>query len=612
MKHLLIACALFTILAVQIAVDTVTYITLRNKNRERVSVFQRKQADGILSFVGQRMSDFTYLNQRNAAYMTLHGVPWVPFTDYITMLQLHDFKNNDLIESLNFVPVVKAKLVEAFNTWCTHEFGPSCVVKRIIAGSNTSTLTPYPYVNETITAGGVYYPVIYAYPTSLSSTPVLNALGLNLNSSTFDGGRLLSQMDMARRSNTSITTGRIGLARRLSTNPSGNYGVYLTYPARYRNGTLMGYSNLALRISSLYDGAITSVGVPRKHVSLMIFETSAGPGLSVLYQEPYQKYSSVQEVPLHVLRKSVVTNFDVFERKYTIIFTFSEKYKNTAKNTNVFYIPFALAGGIFILDASVFILLRWYLNRMRTKKMEALHKNTNDLLAYTHHELRNPLNVITGLVDFHCDRLASIIENWNTGTELDLIEEALHDMKIAGSSCKFMEHVVNDVLIIQKLEQRVLDITEESVHIYDLFISIKESLRQKIEEHKALSLKIDCPLDINVHTDPFRLRQILTNFVSNAIKYTSHGTITLYAWTLADSIVLGCLDTGRGIQERHKHLIFKSHVQLNHKDIDRHGSNGLGLYLSKLLADRLNCEIGFDSDVLVGSDFYIKFKNTNE
>jgi len=604
--------ALFLILSVELALIVVTYVVLRGKNYERIESFQQAKANTIVSFINARMRDFYYLNQRNAAYLSLHGRPWVPFSDYMTMIQLHEFSHSELIESCNFVPVVTAENVPAFNSWCSKDFGPTCNVKRIIPGANISVTSMYPYENETIIANTTYYPVIYAYPTSLTSNAVRHALGLNLNSSTFDGGRLLHQMSHSRESNTSILTGRLMLARQLKKNPSGNFAVYITFPARYSNSTLMGYANIAVRISALYDGAIDFANVPRKEVSVMLFELTASIEYSVLYEEAYQSYRCLADVPNSVLHKSVVFHFTNFNRRYTLLLLFSEKYQKTAKNTNVYYIPLALAAAILILNITIFILLRWYSNAMQTREIKALHKNTNDLLAYTHHELRNPLNVISGLVGFHIERLDDIIANWNTGTSLELIKEALHDMKVANSSCKFMEHIVNDVLIIQKLEQHVLKINEEMVNVHALFTEIKDSMRQKIEEYKALSLIIECPVDMQLYTDPFRLRQIMTNFVSNAIKYTTRGTITLYAWTAVDGIkALGCRDTGRGIQEVHKHLIFKSHVQLNHRDIDRHGSNGLGLYLSKLLADRLSGRIGFTSILGQGSDFYVQFDCEN-
>jgi signal transduction histidine kinase len=136
---------------------------------------------------------------------------------------------------------------------------------------------------------------------------------------------------------------------------------------------------------------------------------------------------------------------------------------------------------------------------------------------------------------------------------------------------------------------------------------LREALHQKTDEHSAINVSYNFE-DCQFIVDNFRLRQILLNYATNALKYTEKGEIVVTAG-LADNdtvVMFSVKDTGRGIKEADRPKMFKAFVQLKASDAARHSSQGLGLYLVAMLADRMGGTVGFDSVENVGSTFWLK------
>ncbi|KAG5187372.1 histidine kinase-like ATPase, partial [Tribonema minus] len=221
----------------------------------------------------------------------------------------------------------------------------------------------------------------------------------------------------------------------------------------------------------------------------------------------------------------------------------------------------------------------------------------NSMLSYVNHEVRNPLNVIKGMVEYTLLTLEQCALPPELGT-------CVADLTVASRACDFLEHIVSDILVLQRLEAGALVLNPHPHRVSDIVEDMREAVRHKMEEKKNVVLIIECPTDITAVVDAFRLKQILLNFLSNSMKYTDQGSITVRV-TKHDSgeITIGVLDTGSGIPETHQKLIFQAHVQLDADDVGRHGSHGLGLYLVSMLAQRMNWTVGFHSTVGVGSHF---------
>jgi two-component system sensor histidine kinase/response regulator len=105
--------------------------------------------------------------------------------------------------------------------------------------------------------------------------------------------------------------------------------------------------------------------------------------------------------------------------------------------------------------------------------------------------------------------------------------------------------------------------------------------------------------------DELRLKQILINLVSNSIKYTYEGHIIVSGLRgINDCVVISVADTGTGIPLTKQHLIFQKDIVIDSGDINRNGSHGIGLYLCKLLCDKMNIDISFKSSPS-GTTFYL-------
>ena len=98
----------------------------------------------------------------------------------------------------------------------------------------------------------------------------------------------------------------------------------------------------------------------------------------------------------------------------------------------------------------------------------------------------------------------------------------------------------------------------------------------------------------------------MLNYLTNALKFTESGSITLKIKLNKNNIVFSVIDTGRGIENTKKSIIFKPFSQANVTDATRHGGAGLGLHLCRLLAERLGGSVGFDSKYGEGSTFWLK------
>ncbi|KAG5191352.1 histidine kinase-like ATPase, partial [Tribonema minus] len=213
----------------------------------------------------------------------------------------------------------------------------------------------------------------------------------------------------------------------------------------------------------------------------------------------------------------------------------------------------------------------------------------NQMLSYVNHKVRNPLNVIKGMVDLTVLTL----------TQCQLPPElstCIWDLTIASRACDFLEHIVSGILVIQRWEAGALMLNLRPYRISDIVADMQNAIVHKMEENKMVALVVDCPADITVVVDEFRLKQMLLNLLSNAMKYTAAGTITIEVKRHeGGEVTIGVRDTGAGIPDSQKKLIFRAHVQLNANDVGRHGYHGLGLYLVSMLADCMGWTVRCES-----------------
>ena len=221
----------------------------------------------------------------------------------------------------------------------------------------------------------------------------------------------------------------------------------------------------------------------------------------------------------------------------------------------------------------------------------------SQFLATMSHEIRTPLNGILGLTSV----LLSNELNENARPKLEKIQQS-------GSS---LNRILNDVLDVSKLNAGKLTI--ESLP-FDLVATVKSgiSFYTQLAQDKGISLNVDIDKSVNTDVvgDAVRLLQILNNLVSNAIKFTQYGSVTVSLQRIEASkdsqrIALSVIDTGEGIEEVALSTIFDAFSQANSSISRTHGGTGLGLRIVKSLVESMGGTISVESAHNKGSTFIV-------
>jgi signal transduction histidine kinase/CheY-like chemotaxis protein len=235
---------------------------------------------------------------------------------------------------------------------------------------------------------------------------------------------------------------------------------------------------------------------------------------------------------------------------------------------------------------------------------EALRQTNTDLLrakrlkseflANVSHELRTPLNAIIGF--------SRIVIRKTEGQLPDKQAQNLERIRDSGLA---LLDIVNDLLDIERIEAGMMNVTAGQVDVDALVGEVVATLQPKADE-KALTVAVALtPPGLTVETDEGRLRQVLTNLVMNAIKYSDKGHIqvdvTLDA--AAGRIVFAVRDQGIGISAANLQTIFEPFRQVDGSATRKQGGVGLGLHLVKKLAQILGGDVTVTSEVGVGSSF---------
>lgn len=209
-------------------------------------------------------------------------------------------------------------------------------------------------------------------------------------------------------------------------------------------------------------------------------------------------------------------------------------------------------------------------------------------LANMSHEIRTPLNAIVGF----CDLLQAVDEP----------EEKMEFMRIIRNNCDMLLMLIDDILTLSTIDSAESQLRFRNIDFASAFNDMSTSLAQRVATKPSLEFIVDNPyLHIDTVLDKDRLQQVVTNFVTNAVKNTEQGHVKL-GLTLSDGgLRIYCEDTGCGIPQDKCEHIFKRFVKLN----DFVQGAGLGLSICKKIAEMYRGKIGVDSKVGEGSTFWI-------
>lgn len=229
---------------------------------------------------------------------------------------------------------------------------------------------------------------------------------------------------------------------------------------------------------------------------------------------------------------------------------------------------------------------------------EAANQIKSDFLAKMSHEIRTPITAVLGFTQLI---LRGIVIEPN---------EQKKKIKSIESSGKHLLQLVNDLLDISRIEADKIEIEQIECRPLNLLSEIVESLRAKASEgNNELKLELISPLPSTIHSDPKRLRQIITNILGNAIKFTSDGCVTLRVNFEEQNergfLRFDVIDTGIGMTPEQLANVFDPFVQADSSITRRFGGTGLGLSISETLTRALGGDIDVISRPGEGSTFSI-------
>ena len=217
-------------------------------------------------------------------------------------------------------------------------------------------------------------------------------------------------------------------------------------------------------------------------------------------------------------------------------------------------------------------------------------------LSNMSHEFRTPLNSILALSHLLMER-----------TDGELTNEQEIQVKFIRKGAETLLELVNDLLDLAKIEAGKIEIQPIEFAVTNLFSALRGMLRPLLPG-ESVRLIFDDPSDIPVlYTDESKVSQILRNFIANALKFTERGEVRVQAcWNQADrSVTFSVADTGFGIAAADQERIFEEFTQLNNPVQRKVKGTGLGLPLCRKLATLLGGRIELESEVGIGSTFFL-------
>ena len=229
----------------------------------------------------------------------------------------------------------------------------------------------------------------------------------------------------------------------------------------------------------------------------------------------------------------------------------------------------------------------------KAQELQKASQYKSEFLANMSHELRTPLN--STLI------LAKLLSDNKSG---NLNDEQVKYADIIYNSGNDLLSLINDILDLSKVEAGKMTITPEMINVEQIAKSMEQTfLPVASKKEISFNIEVDVNTPKDIITDRQRLEQILKNFLSNAFKFTSEGTVSLKIYTHENDIAFDVTDSGVGISPHEQEVIFEAFRQADGTTNRKFGGTGLGLSISKELSQILGGEIKVQSTKGKGSTF---------
>ena len=269
----------------------------------------------------------------------------------------------------------------------------------------------------------------------------------------------------------------------------------------------------------------------------------------------------------------------------------------------------ALVHGGFILAECAALLVYWRVNEViqadlsrEKERAESASKAKSQFLANMSHEIRTPMNGVLGMAELLL--------------LTDLTDKQRRYVEQVRESGTQLLRVINDILDFSKIEAGKLVLEDVP---FDLSVVVNETVAMFAESARAKGLNLSCTssgdLSTQVIGDPHRLRQVLTNLIGNAVKFTESGGITVEVTGVpgaAGMFKVVVQDSGIGISETAQASLFREFSQADGSTTRRYGGTGLGLAIAKQLVEMMHGSIGVEGAEGRGSRFWFTIRLRKE
>jgi signal transduction histidine kinase len=239
--------------------------------------------------------------------------------------------------------------------------------------------------------------------------------------------------------------------------------------------------------------------------------------------------------------------------------------------------------------------------KLTNQELARLVRASQENLAHLAHELKTPLTSIIGYSDLFLRQQRKHLEEWEKAVpNLEHIEKVLRNGRQ-------LLQLINDALEISRYESGKLPLHLMETNVRNV-INLTVEMVEYMAHAKNITIEVDCDQSFNlIVSDPFRLQQVLTNLVTNAVRYTDKGTVLIRCQVISEqNWSITVIDTGVGIEEKDQSQIFEPYFRVSGRNNTfLPNSTGLGLAIVSRLVKLLQGNIQVFSEVNVGSTFTV-------
>ena len=318
-------------------------------------------------------------------------------------------------------------------------------------------------------------------------------------------------------------------------------------------------------------------------------------------------YSDLQEVETSDKTKYYINYVELSKEGYYFVHLYSYDSIMSGVEEAVKLDAIVLGSMIFILMVAILYLITANEKQKETEKLkeakkiaEEANQAKSSFLANISHEIRTPMNAIIGM--------SSLILRENNLS--DNVRSYADDIKMASDTLLML---INDILDFSKIESGKMELVKANYHPVKTFRNIM-NLANVRKGNKDIFLKFDCPVELpgTLYGDELRLMQVITNLMTNAIKFTKKGSVTLNVSYEKDEdeiiLFVSVKDTGIGIKTEDLSKLFQGFVQVDKKKNRKQEGTGLGLAISQRLIELMGGQIKVESVYGEGSNFYFSIR----